>query len=186
MKKLTKKRLDELASNMLTVTESEQQNLVGGSFYFDHSGNFIGQYGSGNDIIIANSILHSGIPLSIAPPETVGNVLTTMARAVGISGNVNIVFENGNLYGRAHSNGQVDFNYNANIMAYNNYYDFLSVLHHENHHLMTLEDAGTSHSEYQALIYEINQSSFQYTSDYYRDSTMNLYNFYHSGGYSNY
>lgn len=91
---------------MSVISESEQQSLIRGSFYFDQSGNFVGQYGTGNDIITANSILHSGMPLSIAPPETVRNVLTIMARAVGISGNINIVFESGNLYGRAHSSTQ--------------------------------------------------------------------------------
>jgi|AGTN01.1.fsa_nt_gi hypothetical protein len=186
MKKLTRKNLNELASDMLTVSELEQQNLMGGSFYFDYSGNFIGQYGTGNDIIIANSILHSGMAFSLAPPEIVASVITTMARAVGISGNVNIVFESGNVYGKAHSNGQVDFNYNANIMVYNNYYDFLSVLHHENHHLMSMEDRGTTQSEFQALIYEMNQPSFQYASDPYRTLTINQYNSYIPGGYSYY
>ncbi|HMM18642.1 hypothetical protein [Proteiniphilum sp. X52] len=184
MKKLTRKSLDELAKTMPIVSKTQQNGFIGGAMYFDSNGNFVGSYGEGNGIIIAPTILHSGISFDVASPETVGKVMTTMARAVGISGNVNIIFDRGDLYGRAHEDGSVDFNYNANIMAHNNYYDFLSVLHHENHHLMSMEDAGTSQSEFQALIYEINQPSFQNTSEYYRSNTMYQYNSYIPSGYN--
>ena len=48
--------MDELTKIMSVVNESEQQDLVGGTFYFDYSGNYLGSSGSGSDIRIATSI----------------------------------------------------------------------------------------------------------------------------------
>jgi len=186
MKKLTKKSLDELAENMSVVNESEQQYLVGGSFYFDHAGNFIGNYGHGNDIIIANSILHSGIPFSLANDATINAVLTTMANAMGISGGIGVVRTGDNRYAEFNSEtGKISFNLNSELMSSNNYYDYLSVLRHEQYHQMTAGYSGSwLQNEYQAFIYQINDSSFQYASDWLRDYTMtNYYNLHYGQGY---
>ncbi len=185
MKKLTRKSLDELAKTMPIVSKTQQNGYIGGAMYFDSNGNFVGSYGEGNGIIIAPTILHSGISFDIASEETVGKVITTMARAVGINGNINIIYDRGQLYAQAHSNGDVDWNYNSNIMAYNNYYDFLSVLHHENHHFLAASSEMTDDQfEFQAIIHEMNQPSYQYTSEYYQNVTMSAYNKYLPNGYN--
>lgn len=185
MKKLTKKSLDELAEKMSVVNESEQQSLVGGSFYFDQSGNFLGRYGAGNDIIIANSILHSGIPISIASDATIRGVLNTMANAMGISGGIGVVRTGNNIYAEFDPETEkISFNLNSELLSSNNYYDYLSVLHHEHHHQMTSGDAGSLQSEYQAFIHQINQPSFQYVSNWLRDYTMtNYYNLHYGQSY---
>lgn len=111
MRKLTKKNLDELASSMSAISEPKQQSLIGGSFYFNDSGVFLGERGTGNDIIIASSLYDSGIPFSIASPETVSNVLTTMANGIGISGNIDIGYHDGVRYASTDPNtGQITFN----------------------------------------------------------------------------
>lgn len=75
---------------MPILSEIQQNSLIGGAMYFDSNGNFVGSYGEGNSIIIVSTILHSGISFDIASEETVDKVITTMARAVGINGNINI------------------------------------------------------------------------------------------------
>ena len=183
MKKLTKKSLDELAEKMPVVSESEQQCLIGGTFYFDYEGNFIGKIDDGrNELRVATSIIaiDSSVGFSQASQNTVGAVLSTMAHTMGISGNIDMGYLPGNI-AQTNSNGQITFNIASSLFNASNYYDFLSVLYHEHHHQMTMGDHGSGQSEYQALIYEINQSSFQYTSEAYRQDTMSLYYNYHSG-----
>ena len=175
MKKLTRKSLDELAKKMSVLNESEQQNLVGGAFYYDDSGNFLGEYGTGNNILIANSIYDPGMCLSIASEETVGYVLTTTANAIGISGDIGIYYDP--FQYAKHESGQVYVNYNGDLISDNNYYDIVSVLHHEHFHQMTIPDySGTNlQNEYQAFIYQINHPSFQYVSEHLRSGTMANY-----------
>lgn len=186
MKKLTKKSLDKLAERMPVVSESEQQYLIRGSFYFDHSGNFVGQYAAGNDIIIANSILHSGTPFSLASDATINAILTTMASAMGISGGIGAIRTGDNRYAEFDpETGKISFNLNSELLSSNNYYDYLSVLHHEHYHQMTMGYSGSwLQNEYQALIYQIDDSSFQYASDWLRDYTMtNYYNLHYGQSY---
>lgn len=52
MKKVTKKSLDELARIMPALSEEEQRSYVGGTWYFDVSGAFLEQVGTGNDVRI--------------------------------------------------------------------------------------------------------------------------------------
>lgn len=130
---------------------------------------------AGNDIVMANSILHSGIPISIASDATIRGVLNTMANAMGISGGIGVARTGDNIYAKTNSNGKISFNLNSELLSSNNYYDYLSVLHHEHHHQMTLDDSGSLQSEYQAFIHQINQPSFQYVSNWLRDYTMTNY-----------
>lgn len=185
MKKLTKKSLDELAKQMPSVSELEQQSLIGGSFYFDQAGNFVGTHGAGNDIIIANTILNSGIPFSIASDATIRAVLTTMANAMGISGEIGLIYESDNKFAVTDPSGNISFNCYSELMSSNNYYDYLSILRHEQHHQMTVGYSGSwLQNEYQSFIYQINDSSFQYASDWLRDYTMtNYYNLHYGQSY---
>ena len=123
---------------MSVVNESEQQSLIGGSFYFNQSGNFVGQYGTGNDIIIANSILHSGISISLANDTTIIAALTTIANAMGISGGIGAIRTGDNRYAEMDPSGQISFNLNSQLLSSNNYYEYLSVLRHEQYHQMTV------------------------------------------------
>lgn len=186
MKKLTKKKLDELTKTMPVVDEMEQRNFIGGTFYFDYSGKFLGQIGSGNDVLIGTSIIDSNaIFLSSASEETMGKVLTTIGRTMGISGDIAIAHGDERFCG-GHESGQIYVNYDANFKKYNNYYDFLAVLHHEHYHQMMWQygyDFSNDQNEYQALIYEMNQVGFQNTSEFYKSGTLNAYNSYGSGYY---
>ncbi len=181
MKKLTKKNLDELANSLPTISESEQKSCNGGSFVYDQSGALLGERGTGNDIIIASSLYEAGIGFSLASPEAFKNVLSTMASGIGINGAIGLTYINDNRYAQTDQSGNISFNYYSELLSSNNYYDYLSILHHEHHHQMTLDDHGTHQSEYQALIHQINHSSFQYVSDSLKEDTMTNYYNLHNG-----
>lgn len=185
MKKLTRKSLDELARVMPVISEAKQRIYFGGTFYYNNSGQLLGEIPDGNYAIkIGNSTGDSGaIDFSASNQDTKNNVLTTMANSIGISGSIGFFEnpENPNHMGGIDASGNIYVNSNAKIYLSGNYYDFLSVLHHEHYHQMTLSGYAFSsgQNEYQALIYEINQSGFQYTSDYYKSGTYNAYDQFH-------
>jgi hypothetical protein len=186
MRKLTRKNLDELAKEMSVISEIQQKTFIGGTFYFDYSGNYLGKIGDSNEMQIGTSVIDSGsIPFSIASAETVEKVLTTMGNAIGISGDVRIAYGNGNYQGGVDENGQIFVNYQGNIFGENNYFDFLSLLHHEHYHQTTQSGYtfSSGQNEFQALMYEINQPGFQNTSQYYKENTLNDYYSYYDSGY---
>lgn len=55
MKQLKKANLDELAKKLPVNTAEENQQCVGGNYYFNNSGYFIGETGPGQDIRITTS-----------------------------------------------------------------------------------------------------------------------------------
>ncbi|SFL04934.1 hypothetical protein SAMN05216357_111106 [Porphyromonadaceae bacterium KH3CP3RA] len=182
MKKLTKKSLDELAENALNVSELEQQTIIGGAFYFDYSGNYLGSSGPGSDIRIATGLgsISTSIPFSEAASSTVGGVLTNMAHLIGYSGTVGTdFFENPGKYAQA-AGGQITYNMGSPAFDQGNYFDFLCTLIHENHHVITPYDAGTPQSEYYA--YRAVKDSYFYSlvSNEYRAHIESSYNHYGS------
>ncbi len=180
MKKLTKKSLSELAEKMSVVNESEQHALVGRAFYFNSSGDFLGEHGSGDDIMIAESLSDPGIHLSIASEETVGKVMSTIGNEIGISGNIGITHEN-EVYASLKPDGLVYVNYYGNLVSNGNYHDIVSVLHHEHYHQMTIGYSTTPlQNEYQAFIHQINHPSFQNVSDELREFTLTNYSNLHN------
>ena len=166
-----------------------QKDFVGGTFYFDHNGNYLGKIGSSNDIKIGTSVSDSNaISFSTVDRETMGKVLTTMGQSIGIYGDVAIGRGDDRYWG-GQENGQIYVNYYASFIGENNYYDFLMVLHHEHYHQMMWQygyNFSDAQEEYQALIYEMNHAGYQNTSEYYRSKTTEIYDKYHSGNYGSY
>jgi hypothetical protein len=175
--------LSELAEKMSVINESEQHALVGRAFYFNSSGDFLGEHGDGDWIMIAESTSDPGLHISTASEEVIGNVMTTIGGGIGISGAIGVSGFQGeyaNAYA-THDNGQVSVNYNSNLIYNGNYHDIVSILHHEHYHQMTQGYETTwLQNEYQAFIYQINHSSFQNVSDELREFTLTNYSNLHN------
>lgn len=54
MKTITKHSLDELAKSMPIINETESSGIIGGTQYFDLSGNYLGNIGNSNEIKITH------------------------------------------------------------------------------------------------------------------------------------
>lgn len=180
MKKLTKKLLHELAISMPIIDEMEQQNFMGGTFYYDYSGNYLGSSGPGSDIRVATNwgTIGESIGFSEAAPSVVGGVLTSMANSIGYSGTVGVsYYDDPGKYAQAQG-GQITYNLGSPSFGQDNYYDFLCTLLHENHHVMTPEDAGSPESEYYAYQYEMTTFAYSQASDEYKTHAINAFNHY--------
>lgn len=187
MKKLTKKNLHELAISMPIIDEIEQQNFMGGTFYYGCSGNYLGSSGSGSDIRIADDwgSIGESIPFSSASSAVVGGVLTSMANMLGYSGIVGISTYNPDKYAQTSELGQITYNIGSPSFSQDNYYDFLCTLLHEKHHVDTLHDFGTLESEYYAYKNVLISFAFTQASDEYKAHVQERYDHYRNElGYS--
>ncbi|MFA7492263.1 MAG: hypothetical protein WCZ43_01955 [Proteiniphilum sp.] len=189
MKKLTKRNLDELAVNMPIIDEKEQQDIIGGTFYYSASGQLIhATYDGSNEMRVVLDInnwvvsgggmfdpISGSYSLNEVGSNVVANVLSHIASSIGISGAIGVTYRSGTA-AWVDSSGQIFFNNASNIFDEANYYDILSVLNHEHHHQMTMYDHGTTGSEIAALEYEMSLSTFHLTSPEYQSDTLALYN----------
>ena len=180
MRKLTKKSLEDLAKTMSVIDETEQQNFVGGTFYYDYNGNYLGSYGTGNDVRIATSMSDIGgsIAFSSAPSSVVGSVLTNMSRFLGYSGIVGISYnDNETNYGSATA-GQIMYNPGSPAFVGDNNFNFWCTLVHEMHHVNTPGDVGTDQSEYYAILSVKNSYYYTMASEQYKIHVENNLTYY--------
>jgi len=171
---------------MPIIDEIEQQNFMGGTFYYGYSGNYLGSSGSGSDIRIAEEwgSIGESIAFSEAASSVVGGVLTSMANSIGYSGTVGMSSYSPEKYAQAYL-GQITYNIGSPSFSQDNYYDFLCTLLHENHHVNTPHDNGTLESEYYAYKSVLISFAFTQASDEYKAHVQERYDHFRNElGYS--
>lgn len=169
-----------MASSLPALSESEQKSCNGESFVYDQSGAFLGERGTGNDIIIASTLYEAGYALSTASPDIVSRVMTTIGNNMGIVGTIGITYENRIYAYHDPNNGRIYVNYNGDLVSNNNYYDIVSILRYEQYHQMTIGYSTTwEQNEYQAFIYQMNDPSFQNVSWNVRNETVTNFGLLH-------
>lgn len=187
MKKVTKKNLDELAKVMPVISRNRQTGYVGGTIYFDLSGNKLGTVGSSNELRVLslsewndyqnapgiNTELDGsklGISLSNASDVTKTMVATSFAQSYGfmvaqVNSNVDIGADAGIQPGSPNV-----LLINSNSMIFNNLDDLINTIHHEQYHLTGAVE-GTSQNEIGAIEYQISQPGYISTSNDYKIKT---------------
>ena len=181
-KKATKKNLDELREIMPVLSENEQRGYIGAARYYNFEGAFLGTYGSGQEMrVIDNDQLSTvranpnqlhGIALSAASDCTIRAVLQKNYipsewgdfewRSSGVFAGFTLegVFVIGRGNWKDH-HGNL-----RNVMA------------HEASHFNSGNFTGCPHEEVRALMAQINHSSYNYTTDWFRREVgHNLYIF---------
>ncbi|MDD4438343.1 hypothetical protein [Proteiniphilum propionicum] len=167
---------------MPIIDEIEQQNYVGGTFYFDSYDNYLTQQGPSNDIKIASDInnLDSTTALNDNPDEVLEAVFQSMAGGIGFSGDVEVEDLGHAKYGEAR-NGKIIMNVLSPSFGpngQNNFFDFMCTLIHEKHHLDSPHDADSDESEYYAYRAVLQSPAFSNASDEYKTHAINAFNHY--------
>lgn len=191
MKVLKRKTLDELKAIMPVLSETEQAMYNGGTFYFDLSGNELGKVGTGNDLkFIAQSDFNYYRDNNIEGAGVSFGSLNDAGQNKFIDDHTSLEFdirtsiENG--YDAAlTTTGKLLIDENSSI--WNNYYNALSTLEHEEYHYahnhyitgnMTLVD-----KEIETYVAQINTSNFINSSyEYKKNHAECLYNYYQQRG----
>ncbi len=79
-RKITRKTLDELAKSMPVLTEQEQRECVGGTYFYDLNGHFIGKYGTTDTLrfISKEEYDYKSSNFGSAPPDNWGSSLSDL------------------------------------------------------------------------------------------------------------
>lgn len=103
-----------------------------------------------------------------------------MAHGIGINGSTGFTYSNDNRFAQMDGSGKISFNVYSELLSSNNYYDYLSILRHEQYHQMTIGYSTTwEQNEYQAFIYQMNDPSFQNVSWNVRNETVTNFGLLH-------
>lgn len=200
MKKLNRKSLDELARKLPVINESEQRQLIGGIRYYDGSGNFIGKFGSSDNIMITvaseamiseayassgmaneydNFIYNSSMSYSETPEVTkvavFNSILNELESGVGVTGTVGIV--DGAKFDSESNKICVDF---AHIyFQEGNYYNIKTILSRELYSGTILTDYSEQYRlEYEAYYQQIYSPDFENLTSVLKAALINNFNYY--------
>jgi hypothetical protein len=195
MKKLELKRLtlDELAEVMPVMRQEEQQECVGGVYYFINGSMQYwynpekGYYGNQEIYVYSGAVTYNyeGIPAVVysSPPTYLGHatdsqkqdVMRYLANQLGINPNtVHIAYSSNPDYLGGVGNGQIYINGNHFSMMDNNINELMSTLIHENAHLNS--SYSGDYDEYLALLAQSNSGVFIGCTQYYRDQILSELN----------
>lgn len=185
MKKLMRKNLEELAKVMPVICEDEARGIIGGTVYFDVSGNRVGKVGTSDEMRVVSKeewesynehlgmatdkdYTKMGISLSSASDRVKTVVASSYARGLGFLG--------------AQVNSKVDLNADAGIqpgnpdvvliqhnsMILNHENDLINTIQHEKYHYITGNVESTPHNEIGAIEYQISQPEYSLTTKEYK------------------
>lgn len=185
MKKLTKKSLDELAKQMPVLDEIHQKTFIGGTHYYDLSGNYLGKIGSSDEVRFTTPESYSYyLPINA---ENGGSSFANVNSGTQTAFIKKIFGTTGNVYINPSSNYAAGLSSSGNLIIdpnsfiWNNRSDALSTLYHENMHYNNRDYAKTNPYEiYQAefTTYMAQISSYEYqqtTAAYKRETAEALY-----------
>lgn len=186
MKKLRKTTLDELAKRMPILSENEQRSSIGGAWYYDASGNYLGELNEGyNQILIADPYTFERAVEEDKSPQTFDlDTISYVARDLIIE-HIGKKFgldlqgkdlENPGRNGVFNSSG-IFVNNNSDVFLRGNIYDVFLIGIHEKNHEDTQGNAGTHESEAEAYEAMITHPDFQYASKEYQNYIFKQYNY---------
>lgn len=186
MRVVTKKSLEELAKVMPVIHEEEARAIIGGTIYYDVSGNRLGTVGSSDEIRVVakeewedynNQIGFNtekdydkmGIPLS-ATSDGVKTIVTSIyAKRFGFLGaQVNSSVKlSGDAGIRPEYPYVVAIQYNSMILDHEN--DLINTIKHEQYHsIITGNVDSTPYNEIEAIEYQISQPEYPSTTKEYK------------------
>ncbi len=181
MKKLKKLNLNQLATEMHEIGEVDQSNYVGGSVFFDPSGNYLGTSGLGDDIqiISADEFIHnqtyglssSGVAISSSSSGTQWAVVNHYLSGSGSSGSGflmnNVQIASPTIDAEAGFTTDGDFYIKSGSYVLDNESDLINTLAHEENHYINNFD-GSATGEINAINAQIAHASYSTTSSYYK------------------
>lgn len=175
-KKLTRKNLDELAELMPIIDEIHQKGFMGGTHYYDLSGNYLGKIGASDNVRFTTpSSYQSYIPINA---EYGGSSFANAGSGTQIAfmqkhfGTGNIIINPSAKYAAGlDSSGNLVIDPNSSV--WNNRYDILSTLDHETIHYNHRDYLKTDpneiyQAEFTAYMTQISSSLYQQTSAAYK------------------
>lgn len=188
MRVVTKKSLEELAKVMPVIHEEEARAIIGGTIYYDVSGNRLGTVGSSDEIRVVakdewedynNQIGFNiekdynkmGTPLSLTNDATKTLVTSIYAKRFGFLGTqVNSKIDL-KADARIHPNDpdKVAIQYNSMIMDHEN--DLINTMQHEKYHHITGSVGSATDDEIAAIEYQISQPEYTSTTNNYKIKT---------------
>lgn len=191
MKKLTRKKLDELAQMMPKISEEEANALIGGTIYYNLSGIFLGKVGDSDALrVVASDVWNEyknnaafgtyteekyqnmGVPLSEASTATKIIVASNIAREFGFHGaqiNPNITLANGADAGLKPANPNIVLiQHDSSIL--NDLNNLKNTFAHESYHATGCLK-GTTICEIGAIEYQISHSTYANTTNDYKIRT---------------
>jgi hypothetical protein len=167
---------------MPVLVEEEEREIVGGIYYYNNeTGEYLGQIGSGDELRFVSSGLFYEGRISEAPPpgesfqQVSGDVQAHFLRRLYAGGNHAVsdptkvdsagVDDRGNLL------------YNENSDIWNNYYDIMNLMYHENvhyqsgHHLLSGD--ALNQADLDTHIASASAPGFSNTSSQFKTETAN-------------
>lgn len=188
MRVVTKKSLEELAKVMPVIHEEEARAIIGGTIYYDVSGNRLGTVGSSDEIRVVakdewedynNQIGFNtekdynkmGMSLSAASDGIKAFIASSYARKLGFKG--------------AQVNSKMDLQADACLvpgdpdvvairhdsMILDHENDLINTLKHEQYHHITGHVGNVASQEIAAIEYQISQPEYSSTTDGYKIKT---------------
>lgn len=185
MRKITKKSLEELAEVMPIIHAVEAKSIVGGTIYFDISGNRLGTVGSSDELRVVakeewedygnhlgfnteKDYSKMGMSLSAASDRVKTIVTSSYAKNLGflgaqvsskvhLSGDAGIKPDNPSI---------VLIQHDSMILNHEN--DLINTMKHEQYHYITGSVEDTASNEIGAIEYQISQSEYPSTSNDYK------------------
>jgi len=196
MRKLTKKTLDQLASEMPLISQNVQNSMFGRAYYYDlNDGSFIACVGDSPEIRLIDSStypaalaaslggitgnsnnLTGSVPFKSGNSQQRENVIRTIATEVGIGSSYLTVtnLNDSSLYGQySNSQDMITINSYSKLFENGNYNDFYCLLKHEQYHSNNYIPDDSAYNEYNAYNYVNNEvPQFNYASDDYRQHSL--------------
>lgn len=179
MRKVTRKNLDKLAETMPVIDEIDQKIFLGGTHYYDLSGNYLGKIGSSDNLRFTTPDLYQYyIPINAENggftfANADSGVQTSFLQKYFVSGNI-IINPSSNY--AAGLNGSGNLVIDPNSFIWNNQNDIFSTLDHESMHynqgdyLKTNPDE-INQAEFTTYMAQISTSRYQQTSAAYKRET---------------
>lgn len=184
MKKLRKTTLDELAKRMPVLSKKEQRSSIGGAWYYDASGNYLGELNEGyNQILIADPNTFERAVEEGKSPQTFDlDTISYVARNLiieDIGQKFGLALQGDDL-GNQKKNGEFNssgifVNNNSNVFLNGSIYDVGLIGIHEKNHEDTQANAGTHESEAEAYLAMMKHEYFEHASPEYQEYIQQQY-----------
>lgn len=186
MRKVTKKSLEELAEVMPVIYKEEAKSIIGGTIYFDVSGNRLGKVGSSDELRVVakeewedytdqlgfgteKDYSKMGMSLSAANDRVKTVVASSYARNYGFQGvqvnsKVNVQAD---AWISPNDPNIVAIRHDSMILDHEN--DLINTLKHEQYHYITGHVGNIASQEIAAIEYQITQPEYSLTTKAYKE-----------------